>query len=226
LSDEVQGEMGAGRAFQVQRLWLLLMLWILAAHAAKASAPEADFRGRKASSEARLVAAWATRAGNAQGKPFAIVDKREARLFVFTADGRLIGDTAALLGITRGDANIALNGRPITDLAPNERTTPAGRFESEPGRNDKGEAIVWFDYDAALAIHRLRPVAAKQRRAQRLSTDAADDNRISLGCVVVDEAFYDMVVAPTLGRQRGVVYVLPETRAAWSWFDMTVGAID
>ena len=32
-----------------------------------------------------------------------------------------------------------------------------GRFASAPGRNDKGEAIVWVDYDASFAIHRLRP---------------------------------------------------------------------
>lgn len=41
---------------------------------------------------------------------------------------------------------------------------------------------------------------------------AADDNRVTLGCIAVSEAFYDGVVAPLLGHQRGVVCVLPETR--------------
>jgi len=39
-----------------------------------------------------------------------------------------------------------------------------------------------------------------------------DEKRISYGCIVVPVAFYDAVVRPSLGRQRGVVYVLPETR--------------
>ena len=99
-----------------------------------------------------------------------------------------------------------------TGIPRQERTTPAGRCESAPGRILSGEAIVWIDYEAAVAIHRMRPAAAAERRPQRLATDSPVDNRISLGCVVVDEAFYLQVVAPTLGKQRGVVYVLPETR--------------
>ena len=89
---------------------------------------------------------------------------------------------------------------------------------SEPGHNIKGEAIVWVDYTAAVAIHRLRAAPAFERRPERLASDSADDNRISLGCIVVSEAFFDHVIAPTLGRQRGVVYVLPETRSTEAEF--------
>jgi hypothetical protein len=32
--------------------------------------------------------------------------------------------------------------------------------------------------------------------------------------VIVSGAFYDQVVSPTLGRQRGVVYVLPDLAEA------------
>jgi len=178
-----------------------------------AAAPQVDFRGQPASREARAVAQWSFETGDNRGRPFAVVDKKDARLFVFSANGRLIGATPALLGLARGDDSAPGVGRKVsTGIPPDERTTPAGRFDSEPGRNLSGEAIVWLDYDAAVAIHRLRPAAPSQRRAQRLASGPADDNRISLGCVVVDEAFYDRVVAPTLGKQRGVVYVLPETR--------------
>ena len=38
------------------------------------------------------------------------------------------------------------------------------------------------------------------------------ERRITFGCIVVPEAFYDDVIAPTLGSRRGVVYVLPEER--------------
>jgi hypothetical protein len=179
-----------------------------------ASFPRAvDFRGESASEEARAVAQWSLASGDARGRPFAVVDKKDARLFVFSGSGRLLGATPALLGLARGDDSAAGVGRKVSTGIPlHERTTPAGRFESEPGHNLGGEAIVWIDYDAAVAIHRMRPAAPSQRRPQRLASGSPEDNRISLGCVVVDEDFYLKVVAPSLGRQRGVVYVLPETR--------------
>ena len=38
----------------------------------------------------------------------------------------------------------------------------------------------------------------------------AEDNRISLGCVVVDPGFFESVVLPALGTGPSWVYVLPE----------------
>ncbi|MFG6486654.1 L,D-transpeptidase [Roseateles sp. BYS78W] len=145
------------------------------------------------------------------GRPFAIVDKRQATLSVYAADGRLVGRTAALLGLTPGDAEPAsARGKAPSALGEHERVTPAGRFEAVPGRNLSGERVVWFNYDANLAIHRLRPVAAAQRRPQRLASADARDHRITLGCVVVEPAFFDEVVLPTLGNGPSLVYILPE----------------
>lgn len=94
-------------------------------------------------------------------------------------------------------------------------------FASQPGHNDKGEHIVWIDYDASLAIHPLRPAPAHERRPERLASPGSDDNRISLGCIVVPVVFYETVIAPTLGRQHGVIYVLPETRPVQAMFGAT-----
>lgn len=183
-------------------------LW---AAAATASAAAVDFSGEQASEEARQMAQWALDSEDAVGKPFAVVDKKQARLFVFGADGRLLGTTPALLGLAKGDRGVpGIGNIPVNSIPPEARTTPAGRFESMPGHNLKGEAIVWIDYEASLAIHRLRPAAPAERRPQRLASDSVDDKRISFGCVVVSPEFYDQVVQPSLGRQRGVVYVLPE----------------
>lgn len=174
----------------------------------------AEQLGENASSEALRAAHWALEAGDAKGQPFAVVDKKQARLYVFDADGHLAGATAVLLGQALGDESAPGVGYKVTSGIPtNERTTPAGRFASQPGRNITGEAIVWVDYDAAIAIHRLRPAPPAQRRPQRLASDSVEDKRISLGCIVVPPAFYDTIVAATLGRQRGVVYVLPDTRS-------------
>jgi hypothetical protein len=147
------------------------------------------------------------------GRVFAIVDKKDAHIYVFDASGSLIGASPVLLGLAIGDRDAVphIGDRMPVSLAPDERTTPAGRFESEPGRNGKGEPIVWIDYDAALAIHRLRPAPAHERRAQRMASADPAERRISFGCVVVPVAFYEQTIAPTLGSRRGVVYVLPET---------------
>jgi hypothetical protein len=166
------------------------------------------------SADARETLAWIQSTGDHGNLPFAIVDKRQARVHVFRADGRLAGASAALLGLTPGDDGVPGAGQRVADLSPSERTTPAGRFASEPGHNLKGEDIVWVDYDAAIAIHRVRPGPSRERREQRLASGSPADNRISLGCIVVPVAFYEQVVSPVLGRSRGVVYVLPEREPA------------
>ena len=186
----------------------------------------APFDDEPVSDDAHFAAARVLETNDAGARPFAIVDKRAARLYVFDAAGRLLGATPALLGLAPGDTGIAdIARRHPASLAPHERSTPAGRFESQPGHNDKGEAIVWVDYEASLAIHRLRPAPASERREARLASPVAADHRISFGCIVVPVAFYESVVAPTLGRLRGVVYVLPETRPVQSMFDSLEAAL-
>lgn len=175
--------------------------------------------------DARSTYDWIQANGDAVGRPFAIVDKKRAHVFVFRADGRLAGETAALLGLAPGDQGTPGAAQRIASLTPAERTTPAGRFDTEPGHNLTGEAIVWVDYEAAIAIHRVRPGPARERREQRLASTTPDDNRVSLGCIVVPVAFYEGVVAPVLGRSRGVVYVLPETPGALAaWTTRTLAA--
>ena len=146
-------------------------------------------------------------------RPFAIVDKQAALLAVYHADGTLAAVSPALLGRDIGDLSVpgvgdrAQAGR----LRPGDATTPAGRFASSPGRNRFGEAVVWVDYSAAFAIHRLRPGAALPERARRLASVRPSDKRFSAGCVVVPAVFYQAVVEPMLGRGPATVYVLPES---------------
>lgn len=147
-----------------------------------------------------------------QGQPFAIIDKVQARLFVFQPDGRVQGSSPILLGSARGDASVpGIGQRKIADIRPEERTTPAGRFAIEPGRNAQGEDIFWIDYDAAVSMHRVRATNPRERRLQRLTTATPADNRISYGCINVPVAFFDSVVKPLFQSRRGVMYVLPET---------------
>ncbi|MDB5868175.1 MAG: hypothetical protein JWP96_507 [Polaromonas sp.] len=146
-------------------------------------------------------------------------------MFVFEADGRLRGATVVLLGAGAGDASVpGIASRAPSSLRPEERTTPAGRFMSEPGHNLDGEDIVWVEYSAKIAIHRLRPGAARERRAAGLASAGTDDNRVSFGCIVVPVGFYDAIVKPVLGKHYGVVYVLPEGSAVDSMFETFAGA--
>jgi hypothetical protein len=190
-------------------------------HAAALLAPAriADFDGHAASADARLVADWIARSQDNHRLPFAILDKRDARVFVFDAGARLIDSSPVLLGAAPGDdAVVGIGKRPIAQVRPEERTTPAGRFVSEPGRNASGEDVVWVDYDDAVSMHRVRPVDPKERRLQRLASPDPAQRRISYGCINVPVAFFNGVVKPVLGTQRAVVYVLPETREVGATF--------
>jgi len=183
------------------------------ASASQGDAEKVSFAGVTPSAEARQVAHWVVESRDNRGRPFAIVDKKDAKVYVLAADGRVLGAAAALLGLARGDDVVeGIGARKLSQIPPEERTTPAGRFESEPGHNLHGEDVVWVDYDSGFAIHRLRPANVNERRPQRLASQTADDHRISYGCIVVPVAFYDGVISPLLGKARGVVYVLPETR--------------
>ena len=181
--------------------------------ATAAVVPAAGLALVSASPDARQALRWVVEAHDNQGLPFVIVDKKGGRIFVFEANGQLRGASPALTGLAPGDHAVpGMEQRSVASLRDFERTTPAGRFMSEPGHNLQGEAIVWIDYAAKLAIHRLRPAPAAERRAERLASETPDDNRISMGCVVVPVSFYETVVGPALGKSRSIVYVLPETQ--------------
>lgn len=195
--------------------------WFVSAALPQAGfAAPGEFIATRPSMEARSLVDWVMGSGDASGRPFAVVDKRAARIYVFDDAGRMVGQSPALLGATFGDHTVpGVGARAQTgEVGPDERTTPAGRFEAVPGRNDKGEHVVWVDYASAFAIHRLRPGFAYQARATRLSTAQAAGKRVSWGCVVVPVAFYQGVVEAVLGKSRSVVYVMPEHAPVGSVF--------
>ena len=174
---------------------------------------------RPAPGDVTQVATWAVREADHGDRPFAIVDKRRAHVYVFAASGRLVGASPVLLGYASGDHTVAgIGNKAIEDIKPHERTTPAGRFAAEPGRNTLGHDVVWVDYDAAVSMHRVRATDPRERRLERLATPTAKDNRISWGCINVPVAFFDKTVWPHIGQKRGIVYVLPEKQSLTAFF--------
>lgn len=192
---------------------LALAMAIATAGTSQALAAPVSLKGHAASKEAKALAKWIGTSGDAAGKAFAIVDKKNARMHLFDARHRLVASTSVLLGQTVGDHTVSGVGERAQAgrVGMHERTTPAGRFETEPGRNLTGEDIIWLDYDAALAIHRVRDGAHMAGRIDRLKTATPDDNRVSWGCVVVPVDFYLDKVHPVFSRSAGVVYVMPES---------------
>lgn len=174
-----------------------------------------DFGAEDASPDVRHMANWVVNSQDNHALFFVILDKLNTKVFVFDAAGKLRGASPVLIGAAKGDDSAPdIGGKPMSSVQEHERTTPAGRFVGEPGRNTAGEDIVWVDYDAAVSMHRVRATEKTERRLQRLASPSVDDNRISYGCVNLPVEFFEGVLQPAFDQRRGVIYVLPEVKPA------------
>lgn len=179
----------------------------------------ANFERESASEDARKMADWVVDSSDNLSMPFAIVDKKDAKVYVFHADGRLRAKAPALLGLAVGDDSVpGIGDRKLSSIRPDERTTPAGRFVVAMDRNLHGKEILWVDYDTAISLHAVVTSNVKERRGERLATPSALDNRVSYGCINVPGEFFHSVVSPAFTGTDGIVYVLPETRSAQKVF--------
>jgi hypothetical protein len=169
---------------------------------------------------ARHMADWVvTRRDNGR-MPFIVLDKRDARLYVFEAGGRLIDQTPVLLGSAHGDETYpGIGDVPIAQVKPYQRTTAAGRFVTRPGLDADHTDVVWLDYDAALAMHRVINKVHSERRLQRLASDNPKVRRISWGCINIPIEFFDSYISPVFGKRSGVTYVIPERKTFAAVFE-------
>ena len=178
-----------------------------------------DFGHEQVSKDTHDIADWVIDSGDNHTLPFIIVDKAQAKTYVFDGKGTLRGAASALLGLAIGDDSVpGIGKRKLATIRPDERTTPAGRFVASLDRNLHGAEILWIDYDAAISMHRVITSNRKERRAERLASSDLLDKRISYGCINVPVKFYNEVVSPAFRRTNGIVYVLPETRSARKTF--------
>jgi hypothetical protein len=187
------------------------------------AAPVPEFGHTAPSSDTRELVHWIARTGDHAGMPFVLIDKRAARLYLFDATARLQDSTPVLLGSAPGDDSVpGIGDRPIADVRPKERTTPAGRFVGRFGHTLSGEDVVWVDYDAAVSLHRVRPtLQPKEKRAERLESATVEDNRISYGCINVPIPFYETHIRPLFSNTRAIVYVLPEHKSLQQVFGLS-----
>lgn len=229
MAPMTEREVPKGRRSGLAALWIaiaaigLSIPWALhhapkeqrPAASASARGPHTSLRARFGSEPAgpdvQRVANWVMDSRDNQGKSFAILDKAGAKVFLFDPQGRLQAAAPALLGAAHGDDTVpGIGDKPLKDIAPEERTTPAGRFVASVGESSsRGEDVVWVDYDAAVSMHRIIKVP---ERLQAIATPTPDDNRLSYGCINLPDEFYEKALRPAVDRTGVIVYILPETR--------------
>jgi len=179
----------------------------------EALSPDDASSGAEASEVVKRFARWVIASDDHAGRPFAVVDKVRARVFVYDSRGRLSGSAPVLIGSAMSDETSPEVGElELVHIPPDMRTTGAGRFDAYLGAA-KGEApeVLWLDYDSGLSLHPVITGNKKQQRLRRLATATPLDNRITFGCINVPADFYQEVVRTAFER-RGAVYILPETR--------------
>jgi hypothetical protein len=174
----------------------------------------ANLKQEIASPEARQMADWVVDSEDNKNMPFVILDKKEAKVYVFHPHGGLRGAAPVLLGITAGDDSFpGVGSKPLREVKPEEKTTPAGRFIAASDKNIKGADIVWIDYDSSVSFHAVVKGTPVERRAERLASPLPSERRISFGCVNVPANFFKTALHASFKKSDGMVYVLPETRS-------------
>ena len=172
--------------------------------------------GEGHSEAAAQVIGWVSRTHDNQNRPFIVIDKVRAQVLAFDAGGQLIGAAPALLGITKGDDSApGVGERELRKIPVRDRTTPAGRFVAKYGpAGGNHPRVLWVDYGTAVSLHPVITANAKEHRQQRIKSPTPNDNRITFGCINVPAPFYTKVVKPLFGgKDGGIVYILPETKA-------------
>lgn len=180
---------------------------------AKGSAVKATLSSKQVPEDVRQFVNGVVTSQDNQGMPFVILDKKRAKIFVYQRDGRNLGTAPALLGVAVGDDYVPGTGqKKLSEIPPEDRTTPAGRFKARLGKNLQGEEVLWVDFDMGIAIHAVVTNHPEERRLQRLRSQNPKEHRISWGCINVPKRFYVKTISPSFKRHGGMVYVLPERK--------------
>jgi hypothetical protein len=165
------------------------------------------------SADAMRISDWVTISGDNGGLPFVIVDKVDAAIFVYGPDGRLQGAAPALVGLEPGDDSVSgVGDLKLSQVSPDMRTTPAGRFLAGFGPASGGRTVLWVDYADSISLHPVVTNNPREHRLERIQSSAPEDHRITYGCINVPATFYDDVVMKAFAGGAGVVYILPDTR--------------
>jgi hypothetical protein len=103
-----------------RRSWLAFVCGVVVSIAASAATTGADDGAASLSGDAQQVLRWVLRSADHRQRPFAIVDKRRARIHVFEPSGVPAGTAPVLLGSAGGDRDAVQNigTRSVASLLP------------------------------------------------------------------------------------------------------------
>lgn len=143
---------------------------------------------------------------------FVIVDKPRAEMYVINKDKKLIGKFPILLGKTKGEQpNISDTN---TETPGANTTTPAGIYKigrdsiSTDGiKTYKGKIFSIYNSNN-LAIHITYP-PEKEKRDKALNTLDIEDNRISWGCINIDEENFDKYLKNNIS-ENATLFITPD----------------
>lgn len=161
---------------------------------------------------------WVIASRDHRGAPFVMVDKPSAQAFAFNGAGQLLAVAPVLMGMAKGDQMLVPNAAPMSAIPPQKRITPAGRWWARLAPDATGKEVLVIDHAAALSLHPIVPGQPHEKRATRIATATPDDNRVSFGCINAPKAFFSNVISTAFAGKMGVVYILPETRTAASYY--------
>jgi len=165
------------------------------------------------SESASRVMGWISAEHDNGSMPYIIIDKQNASLMLFKANGEPVGQTPVLIGVGVGDdSSPGVGAKNLSEIGPAERTTPAGRFVAKFGKAFGHTRVLWVDYANSVALHAVITTNKKEHRVARLLSPTPDDNRISFGCINVGTSFYTKHVRALFQKAGGVVYILPDTK--------------
>lgn len=163
-----------------------------------------------ASEEVQKTVSWIKKNKDNQNFPYAIIDKKNAHIFVFDAKRKIVDHGPVLLGIAKSDKidPKTLNAR-LSSIGKKDRVTPSGRYVSVFGPDHRGKDVLWVDTKFAVGLHPVANVPG-QKRITRLNSTTAADNRITWGCINVAKPLFKNVLTPLFKPKAGIVYILPE----------------
>mgnify|MGYP001042889235 CR=1 FL=1 len=165
------------------------------------------------SDEASRVVRWVASSHDNRSLPYVVIDKKAARAYLFTGQGKALGDAPVLIGVQPGDdATPGIGAKSLSEIGPAERTTPAGRFLAKFGKAAGNQKVLWVDYATSVALHTI-PVGNKEKRRERMLSKTIADNRITFGCINVPKVFYNKGVVPLFQKKGGYVYILPDIKS-------------
>jgi hypothetical protein len=201
-------------------LLFIILIFFLPSSAFSESTKVAQSKSYNASEDVKYVVDMALKTSDNKNRPFVILDKKHARIYVFNQNGECLGDAPVLLGMAVGDdLSTEIARLPLSKIQPTNRITPAGRYIAEIGRDTHGQDVLWVDYNGNLAIHPVINVS-NQHRLERLESENIDDNRISWGCINVPKIFFTNCIRKNFIKTKGIVYILPEVKSLkdYQWF--------